>query len=594
MRAGRAGWLGIAIALLAGVSAADDAARTIDLATQDDSSLLRVLGSLGDGGLRGVPVAGGADVDGDGHRDVAMAAMLASPLGRSGAGEVYLIFGDGTVAGTLDTATPSPRILPILGDGVSEATGAEIWIDDVTGDGLGDLLIGRQNFRPDVARPGAGALTIVVGGPALRALATAGTALDLRAPPMDVAVVTLVGSAAAARLGIWMRTGDVTGDGVADVAVGADQESDAAATHRGAVYLLRGGAELAGSQTLDLAAFGSETSPFAGRVARLRPPAGASHFHFGATCQVADLDGDGRAEVLASAALSRTGAAIPAEDSPPGAPHANGGTTDGTLYIVWNESLGASWPGALDLAIDDPGVVATGIDGGDANARFGEEIVAGRDWDGDGAADLYAGDLVGTGAGREFQSGLGHVLFDAAALRGLAFDLDAPPPGLVTTTFLGAIAYEIAGDTAIDGDFDGDGRADLAFSSPHAYPLGRVEAGAMHVFFGRDGAWPAVVDLADGAFPPASALRVTQVLGAHGAAQFDQGDVLGYSAAAGDLDRDGRTDLVVNEMLGNGATSGAVDAGNLIVLPGALLAPEPDAALLGCIALAIVALGARR
>jgi hypothetical protein len=37
-----------------------------------------------------------------------------------------------------------------------------------------------------------------------------------------------------------------------------------------------------------------------------------------------------------------------------------------------------------------------------------------------------------------------------------------------------------------------------------------------------------------------------------------------------------------------------VDAGNLIVLPGALLAPEPDAALLGGVALAIVAMRARR
>ena len=162
-------------------------------------------------------------------------------------------------------------------------------------------------------------------------------------------------------------------------------------------------------------------------------------------------------------------------------------------------------------------------------------------------------------------------------------------------TFLGAIHSEIAADTALDGDFDGDGRADLAFSSPHAYPLGRVEAGVLHVFFGRDGAWPAVVDLTVGALPAPSALRIAQVLGAHGAAQFDRGDTLAYSASAGDLDGDGQTDLVLNEMLGDGATVAAMDAGNLIALPGTLVAPEPAAALLGAVAaLSIVAVRVRR
>jgi len=589
-----AGQIGVAIALGARVAFADPAARTIDLAAAPDTELLRVLGSVGDGGERGVPVAGGPDVDGDGFGDVAFAEMVASPLGRQGAGLVRLVFGDGTLAGTLDAAAPNERILTILGDGPSEATGAEIWIDDVTGDGLGDLLIGRQNFRADEARPGAGALSIVVGAPALRTLAETGAPLDLRDPPLEIAVATLVGSAATARLGIWMRTGDVDGDGVADVAVGADQESGPSETHRGAVYLLRGGSTLATSQTLDLAEFGSPASPFAGRVARLRSPALAPHHHFGATCQVADLDGNGRAEVIGAAALSRAGAAIPA-DGVVTASHSTGGTTDGTVWIFWDESLpGALWPDALDLRAGEVGVVTTAIDGGAANVEFGEEIVAGRDWDGDGAADLFAGDLVGNGAGRPFQSGLGHVVFDIASLRGLSIDLDAPPEGLAVTTIYGGREYEIAADTAIDGDFDGDCRDDLVVTSPHAYPFGRVQAGALHVLFGRDGAWPAAIDLAEGALPPSGALRVTQLLGADGATGSDKGDVLGYSAASGDLDGDGRTDLVVNEMLGNGATPQAVDSGTLIAVPGALLAPEADAWALGVAVLAALRVCSRR
>ncbi len=576
----------------ASIARADEAWRTVDLATLGSDTLLRVHGNREDGGEDGVPVAGGFDVDGDGHRDFAFASMLASPLGRSGAGEIFLIFGDGTLAGTFDTAVPDARILRVIGDGASEATGSMLWIDDVTGDGLGDLLIARQNFTPDAGRIGAGALTIIAGGEALRTLAAAGTPIDLRAPPSEIAVATAIGVAQTARLGIWIRSGDVTGDGVADIAVGADQENGAGQTHRGAVYLLRGGAHLATSQTIDLAELGSPSFALAAQVARLRPPAAANEFHFGATCHIADLDGNGRAELLAAATLARIGASIAAAGAPGGSAHSSGGATDGTLYIAWDENFAdAAWD-SLDIAIDDVGVVATSINGGGDNVRFGEELVGGNDYDGDGAPDLFAGDLVANAPGRPAVSGLGHLLSGVDDLRGAHFDLDAPPASVAITTFEGARFREIAADTAIDGDFDGDGRADLAFSSPHAHPLGRVEAGVLHVFFGQDGAWPARVDLADGALPPASSLRIAQVLGANGAAGFDRGDTLAYSAAAGDLDRDGKTDLILNEMLGNGPL--VDDSGTLIVVSGALLAPEPSASAALLAALASLAMNARR
>jgi len=574
-----------------GVAHADGPSHAVDIAELGSAVLLRVFGATEDGGEKGVPVAGGFDMDGDGHRDFAFASMRASPLGRSGAGELFLIFGDGTLAGSLDAAVPDARILRIIGDVAQEAAGSEIWMDDVTGDGLGDLLIARQNFTPDAARIGAGALSIVVGGAVLRTLAELGTVIDLRAPPVELTIATVIGAAETERLGIWTRSGDVTGDGVADVAVGADQQSSATEHHRGAVYLLRGGAHLAASQTIDLAAFGSESFPLAAHVARLRPPAGATEFHFGATCQLADLDGNGRAELFAAAALARVGALIVADAAPAGSAHASGGSAGGTVYIAWDENFaGASWAG-LDLSIGEPGVVSTSIHGGLANKRFGEEIVGGRDFDGDGEADLFVGDLIGNLPNRPANSGVGHLLSGVAGLRGASFAIDAPPEALAVTTFAGAISNEIAADTAIDGDFDADGRADLAVSSPHAYPFGRVEAGTMHVFSGRDGAWPALVDLADGALPPASSLRVTQVFGAQGAIQFDRGDTLAYSAAAGDLDGDGKTDLILNEMLGNGTLVN--DAGNLIVVSGALLAPEPGVRAAMIVASAGIAIAAR-
>jgi hypothetical protein len=100
-----------------------------------DGLYRRVLGSVGLGD-RGVPVAGGHDVDGDGFTDYALAAMQAAPEGRTQAGQVFLVFGDGTTSGQLDTLAVSTSILRIIGDQVQENAGSEIWMDDLTGDGL--------------------------------------------------------------------------------------------------------------------------------------------------------------------------------------------------------------------------------------------------------------------------------------------------------------------------------------------------------------------------------------------------------------------------------------------------------------------------
>ncbi|MFT5192135.1 MAG: hypothetical protein ACI9DF_005175 [Verrucomicrobiales bacterium] len=78
--------------------------------------------------------------------------------------------------------------------------------------------------------------------------------------------------------------------------------------HRGGVYVIRGGThvtQLGGE--VDLADFGSAIFPAAlqSRVVLVLPPAMAEGYHFGATVTVGDLDGNGRQEVIAAAALNR-------------------------------------------------------------------------------------------------------------------------------------------------------------------------------------------------------------------------------------------------------------------------------------------------
>jgi hypothetical protein len=563
--------------LLISVPAWAQPALTVDLAGISPATepMTRVHGSTGSG-ASGVPVAGGFDCDGDGHVDSSFASMRATPLGRNNAGIVYLVFGSGALGETLDTATPSSRVLQIIGDGAFENSGSELWMDDVTGDGKGDLLIARQNYWAAPGREGAGALTLIAGSASLRTLADLLQVVDLRTPPASLDITTFVGIQQAGRLGIWMRTGDVTGDGIADIVVGADQESAPGENHRGAVYVIRGGAHLAATQTVDLVDFGAGgTLALDGHIAKRNPPALPQpiHYHFGATCQIADLDGNGRGEVLVAAALNRAGAALPALGTPADSAHATGGSVDGTLYIAWDDNFTANpWPDDYEFDLDLAPGSYTILDGGVANREFGEEILGGLDYDDDGKPDLFVGDIVGDLSGERTNSGSGHLIYDAAKLADVDADYDdlaTAVPGIVTTDFLGADAGDIAADTAAHGDFDGDGIADLAFSSPHGSPLGRTHAGEVHIFHGQEGPWPMTVDLKN---PPSRAvLRFTHLLGALGSGGGNVGDTLAYSAAAGDYDGDGRLDLVTNEMQGDGLGGTPSDVGNLLIVSGALL-----------------------
>jgi hypothetical protein len=573
---------------LLGASAAADV--VVDLAALDTSggTLQRIHGHTGSG-FRGLPVAGGFDCNDDGHADLALASFLASPLGRLGAGEVYLAFGDGTTMGTLDTGVAQARVLRILGVGTAEATGSEVWMDDVTGDGLGDLLIARQNFDPG-GRPGAGALTILVGGPELDDFAGDLQPLDLAAPPAELTLATLVGPSQCQRLGMWVRTGDVTGDGVADIVVGADQ-AGASQSHLGSAWVVRGGAHLATLGTLDLADFG--TTPIEGDLARILPPSGSSdHIHFGATVQIGDLDGNGRGEVLVAAALNRSGGVVA---TPGCTAHGSSCTNptcsdvDGTLYIAWDDNFPDDpWDAGFEFEMNDAPGTTTRINGRTANQFFGEELLAGYDWDDDGNPDLFVGDIVGdlSPGGLRAGSGSGFVFYAAESLAGVDFDLQSPPLGLETTLVLGASAGDIATDTVAAGDFDGDGIDDLGIASPHRSPLGRFHAGAWHVLFGLSDPWPGTIDLA--ALPDPALVRITQVYGAEGETAGNLGDTLGYSAAAGDLDGDGRFDLISNEMVGDGFGGAPVDVGNLVVISGIALVPEPDANLLALVGVAVL------
>ncbi|NIP92498.1 MAG: hypothetical protein GWO24_03115, partial [Akkermansiaceae bacterium] len=148
-----------------------------------------------------------------------------------------------------------------------------------------------------------------------------------------------------------MRTGDITGDGIADILVGADEADGAGegvAHNQGAAFVIRGGPHLLNApEIVDLADFGQAAFPASmkGHVAWIDPPAGSAGDHFGGTVQVGDLDGNRRAEVMVAATLNRAGAGVRLPGAPSGTGRSSGGSPDGTLYIVWDENFPPGpWP----------------------------------------------------------------------------------------------------------------------------------------------------------------------------------------------------------------------------------------------------------
>ena len=547
----------------------------------------RLLGSVGSGSA-GVPVAGGYDIDQDGHNDYAMAAMQASPQGRNRAGQVFLVFGNSAAVGVIDTAQNDPRVLEIHGDQIQESAGSEVWMGDLTGDGYGELIICRQNYSSTGARTGAGAATIILSDTSLRTMASEGTVLDLRDPPEGIKMVTISGANAYSRLCIWARNGDVTGDGIEDLAIAADQEVNGTDRHGGAIYLVRGGDWLREADDIDLADFGTVAE---GNLARVRPSeingfTNTREYHFGATLQVADLDGNGIAELIGAAALSRSGAGLAPFGGAPGETHSGGGTPRGTVYIAWDDNFSGTWIPAPDFEVDNGPGTHTTINGGSntvenpgpRNDDFGEEILGGLDYDNDNTIDLFVGDLTADGYDSTLRgnAGTGHIIYDIASHKGQAIEIDAPPVGFTMATFLGPVVGAIAGDTALHGDFNGDGIDDVAFSSPMDSPFGVRNAGTLHILLGKTGQWPAFSDLEPSQFPSSADVQIHEIYGGSGIGGGGGGDVLCYSAASGDMTGDGRIDLIINEMQGDGSDPAAFDVGNMIIVDSLILFSGQD------------------
>jgi hypothetical protein len=164
----------------------------------------------------GTSVSSAGDVNGDGLVDLIVSANGSSPASRVGAGRSYVVFGQtGTTAINLTAVAGGTGGFAINGQSSSESSGR--WVSgagDVNGDGLADLIVGAPVSDP-AAGADAGRGYVVFGK-------SSGTAIDLFDVANGVGGFVINGQAAGDQSSYAVSSaGDVNGDGLADVVVGA-------------------------------------------------------------------------------------------------------------------------------------------------------------------------------------------------------------------------------------------------------------------------------------------------------------------------------------------------------------------------------------
>lgn len=389
-----------------------------------------------------------------------------------------------------------------------------VTVGDVNDDAVPDVVVSQLTPPAGVARNQCGTVYGFIGG--------AGFFTGTQTTVPSDAAFTIVGAEAGDQLGHYLDgnvvVGDVTGDGVEDIIVGAPSADGPmnGRTSAGEVYVIAGGLGLSTAGTIDLGA----TTPPTQLVATIY---GAAAGDVVMPVAVADLTGDGINDLILAAQQTGTG-----------------GSGVGAVYVVAGTVSGLS--GTLDLAA--PGATTVHTITGATSSALGRAVAVGN-FMGGGNLDL----LLGAGSYTHIN------LRDGAAW---AFTGPITSDRNVATadaTWYGRSRTDQLGAAVAIADVRGTGSNDVIISASQYIIPGVTQPGGVEVFDGPIA--PGVYDLS------ISEASVTAlILG------VDNQDNFGTSMRTADFDGDGRMDIVVAARAADGPGNARTNAGEFVVIRG--------------------------
>ncbi len=438
-------------------------------------------------------------------------------------------------------ATPVLRIYgQNAGDYLGSENGNGIAFGDVNGDGFDDMLIGAYVADPRLPQAtDTGVVYVVYGGATIP-----NTIVNLSYYSTLRRTTRVYGDDPRDSAGYSVASGDVNGDGFDDILIGAlfaDRIGGATTEYdAGKAYVIYGSATRPG-KVIDL----SKDAGTYGET-RIIGRSGLTS----ATESITYTPGDLAGWSMGSGDINADGY----DDVIIGARAADpGGLSDaGEVYVVYG---GTDIAGATIDLRDTPSTNGfVRILGTQAGGFLGWSVASG-DANGDGYDDLFLGAYSATVS--SITKGITYVIYGSSSLSSLINLSSTSEP---ITQIYGNSKWDHLGWSMGAGDVNADGYDDVIIGAVGVDNGAQASVGGAYVIYGKSSLDQTnTINLAN-TFSPATA---TLIRGSTAA------DMVGWSAAGGDIDGDGRDDVILGVVGADGTAGG--DTGGLIVVPAPLL-----------------------